>query len=70
MSRMTETKKAPPNPDDPEYQRQMKKFIAMLEEGVADSRAGRVYTSEEVDQRLDEHFAKKAAARRRKAAQS
>ena len=69
MRGMTEAKKTPPNPDDPEYQRQLKKFIEMLEEGVADSRAGRVYTADEVDRRLDEHFAKKAAARR-KAAQS
>jgi predicted transcriptional regulator len=66
---MTEAKNAPLNTDDPEYQRQLKKFIEMLEEGVADLRAGRVSSAEEVEKRLDEHFAKRAAERRRKAAQ-
>jgi predicted transcriptional regulator len=66
---MTEANKAPPNTDDPEYQRQLKKLIEMLEEGVADARAGLVYSAEEVEKRLDEHFAKRAAERRRKAAQ-
>jgi hypothetical protein len=64
---MTEAKKAPPNPDDPEYQRQMKKLVEMLNEGIADLKAGRVHTAEEIKQMLDERRARRGSGKERRA---
>jgi hypothetical protein len=58
---MTEAKKAPPNTDDPEYQRQMKKLVEMLNEGIADLKAGRVHTAEEIRRMLGERRTRKVA---------
>jgi hypothetical protein len=66
MSGMTEAKKALPNTDDPEYQRQMKKLVEMLNEGIADLKAGRVHTAEEIKRMLDERRARRGSGKERK----
>ena len=49
------------DPHHGDYERQLKKLIDMLAEGVADLKAGRVHTAEEIKQMLEERRAKRIA---------
>ena len=51
---------------DAEYRRQVKEVTEMLNEGIADLKAGRVHTREEVRRAVDEAFAKRDAEQKRK----
>jgi hypothetical protein len=49
------------DPRDEDYERQLKKLINMLAEGVADLKAGRVHTAEEIERMLQERRARRIA---------
>jgi hypothetical protein len=46
----------------PEGDRQMKKLVEMLEAGIASVKAGKVVEAADVRRRIDEEFARRAAA--------
>jgi hypothetical protein len=46
----------------PEADRQVKKLVDMLEEGIASVKAGKVVEATDVRRRIDEEFARRAAA--------
>ena len=56
-------KDATARPSDAEYGRQLKEVAEMLNEGIANLKAGRVHTREEVRCAIDEAFKKRDVPR-------